>query len=117
MIIAVVLSVDDAALPADSAEDLQSQATLFEQYRNDHRLFISTCSSFAIVFHSASDGRVFYQDDYVFVDGARVEIKIYDRVIKATHAFKYFGLSLTLHALAKHIQMLGSLLLNVQFIC
>ena len=53
--IAVILYADDAALPADSEEDLQRMATLFEQFCNDHRLFISTPKTFVTVFHQPSD--------------------------------------------------------------
>ena len=94
VIVAVLLYADDAALPADSAEDLQLLATLFEEFCNDRRLFIATPKTFVTVFHPATDIRVIYQDGHVFVDGVKVEIKIYDTDITAAKSFKYLGVVL-----------------------
>lgn len=94
MMVAIILYADDAAIPADGAEDLQLAATLFEEFCNDSRLFISTPKSFVIVFHNASDQRVIYQEDGVSVDGVRVEIKVCGHVIAAAGFFKYLGVHL-----------------------
>ncbi len=91
VIIAALLYADDAALPADSAEDLQGSAELFEKYCNDRRLFISTPTSFITVFHDASHTGAQYSNGQVLVDGHQVTIKIYDAVITAVDKFKYLG--------------------------
>ena len=39
--IALVLYADDAAIPADSAEDLRLAIEIFESFCNNHHLFIS----------------------------------------------------------------------------
>jgi len=67
---------------------------LFEEFCNDHRLFISTPKSFVTVFHSSQDCNVVYKDNAVFVDGVPVVIKIYDQLIVATPTFKYLGVVL-----------------------
>jgi hypothetical protein len=61
--IAILLYADDAALPADSAEDLQLLASLFEDFCNLNRLFIATPKTFITVFHSSTDQGVVYQGD------------------------------------------------------
>ena len=94
VIVAILLYADDAALPADSAEDLQLLATLFEEFCNEHRLFIATPKTFVTVFHSSTDHGVTYQDDAVVVDGQRVRIRIYGKEISAAQSFKYLGVVL-----------------------
>jgi len=76
MMVSIILYADDAAIPADSAEDLQLAATLFEEFCSDSRLSISSPTSFVTVFHNASDQRVIYQEDGVSVDGVKAEIKV-----------------------------------------
>ena len=53
--LAILVYADDAAIPEDSAEDLQLAADLFQQFCNDHRLFISVPKAFPTVFHAAAD--------------------------------------------------------------
>ena len=90
-IIALLLYADDAAIPGDTPEDLQLAADIFEQFCNDHHLFISVPKSYITVFHSASDTGVVYGDGGVLVEGERVNIQIYGQVIEATSMFKYLG--------------------------
>jgi len=92
--LAVILYADDAALPADSLEDLQLLASLFERFCNDNRLFISTPKTFVTVFHPASDQQVIYEQDKVFVDGVQVRVQIYGQEIGAAASFKYLGVVL-----------------------
>ena len=94
VVIAIILYADDAALPADSVEDLQMLAQLFESFCNDNRLYISTPKSFVTVFHPPNDTGVCYSDGQVSVDGHRVEIKIYGQLISAADTFKYLGVVL-----------------------
>ena len=51
MIIAVLLYADDAALPADSIEDLALSTRILEDFCNEYRLFVSVPKSFITVFH------------------------------------------------------------------
>ena len=92
VILAVLLYADDAALPADSVEDLPKSAGIVERYFNDRRLFISTPKSFITVFHDPADTQVCYNNDQVFVDGQPVVIKIYGETIAAVSTFKYLGI-------------------------
>lgn len=94
VMISVVLYADDAAIPADSLEDLQLAASLFEEYCNDNRLFISTPKTFFTVFHCATDTGVQYSGEEVIVDGSIAEIQIYSNKIAATPDFKYLGVHL-----------------------
>ena len=94
VMIALLLYADDAALPADSAEDLQLLASLFEEFCNESRLFISTPKTFVTVFHPATDPGVVYNQDSVFVDHVKVSIKIYGSEIMASSSFKYLGVTL-----------------------
>ena len=89
--IAILLYADDAALPADSEEDLQRAAAIFEDFCNLHRLFVSTPKSFVTVFHNASDTGVQYDSDKVYVDGRLVDIQIYGPTMAAAQEFKYLG--------------------------
>eukprot|EP00973_Karenia_brevis_P078866 10945429-Karenia_brevis.AAC.1 len=41
LVIAVLLYADDAALPADNAEDLQLSTSIFEDFCNEHELFVA----------------------------------------------------------------------------
>ena len=76
VIVAVILYADDAAIPADSIEDLQLAASLCEEFCNHNRLFISTPKTFVNVFHPKSDPDVVYEGTDVFVDGTKVEVHI-----------------------------------------
>ena len=87
--VAVILYADDAAFPADSAEDLQIAASLFEEFCNDNHLYISVPKTFVTVFHHAADNGVTYSGEEVFVDDNKVEIYIYGHLIAATSTFKY----------------------------
>ena len=91
VVVALLLYADDAAIPADSPEDLQLAASIFEDFCNSHRLFIATAKTFVTVFHPAEDNGVVYEDGGVTVDGAHVQIKVYGAVIRATPTFKYLG--------------------------
>ena len=88
---AVLLYADDAALPADSAEDLQLAARIVEEFFNNRQLFTSTPKTFITVFHSTTDAGVTYNGSEVLVDGAPVHVHIYNELIKATPNFKYLG--------------------------
>eukprot|EP00973_Karenia_brevis_P019613 2690397-Karenia_brevis.AAC.1 len=46
MTIAVLLYADDAALPADSADDLETSARIAEDFFNEHHLFISASKTY-----------------------------------------------------------------------
>jgi hypothetical protein len=93
--IALLLYADDAAIPADSAEDLQLAAHIFETFCNDNRLFISVPKTVLTVFHAANDDGVEYTDSNgVMVDGVLITIRIYDQHVKAAPAFKYLGVNL-----------------------
>eukprot|EP00973_Karenia_brevis_P076626 10644363-Karenia_brevis.AAC.1 len=92
--ISLLLYADDAALPADTAQDLQISADIFEAFCNDYRLFIAVPKTFLTVFHDATDTNVLYTDGKVFVDGQRVDVKIYGQSVTATDNFKYLGISL-----------------------
>ena len=70
-IIAVLLYADDAALPADSAEDLQIAASIAETFFNDSQLFVSTSKTFLTVFHNKTDQGVTYRNDSVQIDGMK----------------------------------------------
>eukprot|EP00973_Karenia_brevis_P072634 10089321-Karenia_brevis.AAC.1 len=60
--IAVLLYADDAALPADSLQDLQLSADLFQQFCDENRLFIATSKSYITVFHPEADSGIVYSD-------------------------------------------------------
>jgi hypothetical protein len=92
--IAVLLYADDAALPADSFEDLELSATIFEEFCNDKRLYISTGKSYITVFHSDGDEQVIYQGDSIWVDGKKLTLRIYGQTIAAARTFKYLGVML-----------------------
>ena len=63
--IAVLLYADDAALPADSAEDLIFSTKIFEEFCNDMHLYIATSKTFITVFSEESDAGVVYDDSSV----------------------------------------------------
>jgi hypothetical protein len=99
--VAVLLYADDAAIPADSAEDLAIAASIVEGFCNDMHLFISTGKSFITVFHSEQDDGVTYYDEACWVDGQQIIVSIYDEVIKACASFKYLGVTLDEHGSPK----------------
>ena len=84
IIIAVVLYVDDAALPPDSLEDLQLAVDIFEEFCNDYQLSIAVSQTFPMVFHHESDTGVRYEGNSVWVDGSRAIIRVYGQEISAT---------------------------------
>ena len=92
--VAILLYADDAALPADTAEDLALSARIFEEFCNDMRLYVSVPKTFVTVFHDTSDDEVKYVGNNVLVDGHRVVVKIYGSEINATASFKYLGVVL-----------------------
>ena len=93
--VALLLYADDAAIPADSLEDLQLAAQILEEYCNDYRLFISVPKTVVTVFHAVDDTGVRYTSDgRVEVDGVDVEVRIYGQRIKAAPLFKYLGVVL-----------------------
>ena len=76
---AVLLYADDAAIPADTAKDLQLSADIFAKYCNDHHLFISVPKTLVTVFHVENDENVAYTDDgKVIVDGHSVVVQDMD---------------------------------------
>ena len=89
--IAILLYADDAALPADTLEDLRISIAIFEQFCNERHLFISTPKTFLTVFHSPTDRNVVYDGDKVFVDGQVAEVHVYGSAIAAAQSFKYLG--------------------------
>eukprot|EP00973_Karenia_brevis_P003549 492500-Karenia_brevis.AAC.1 len=93
--VAVLLYADDAALPADSIEDLTLSAAILEQFCNEMHLYISTAKTKIIAFYPEGDTGVHYNDESLIVDGSTVEIKIYGHVIKAASSFKYLGVHLS----------------------
>eukprot|EP00973_Karenia_brevis_P026665 3678656-Karenia_brevis.AAC.1 len=120
--ISILLYADDAALPADSPEDLALSVQIFEQFCNENRLYISTAKTFVTVFHNESDTGVKYSDGVVFVDGQQILISVYGSTLKAVDHFKYLGVTLSATASAqKHIeartaaqdQAIGALLAGV----
>ena len=92
--VALVLYADDAALPADSIEDLQLALDIVEAFCNENRLFISVPKTFLTVFHAPSDTGVEYIDGAVYVDGTRAIVKVYGTIVSATDRFKYLGVTL-----------------------
>eukprot|EP00973_Karenia_brevis_P018583 2548672-Karenia_brevis.AAC.1 len=62
LVISILLYADDAALPADTPEDLQLSASIFEGFCNEHELFIAVPKTFLTVFHSKMDPDVQYRD-------------------------------------------------------
>lgn len=94
--ISILLYADDAALPADSVEDLALSLQIFVEYYNEMHLFISTAKTYVVVFHNQSDNGVHYMDDRVFVDGQEVTLSVYGQRIKASNSFEYLGV--VLHA-------------------
>ena len=69
-------------------------ASIFEQFCNEHRLYIATQKTFVTVFHHTDDEGVQYVGDNVTVDGEIVNIQIYGTVIGAAQVFKYLGVYL-----------------------
>eukprot|EP00973_Karenia_brevis_P002241 301055-Karenia_brevis.AAC.1 len=85
--IALLLYADDAALPAETEEDLQLSASIFEDFCNDHELFIAVPKTYVTVFHAQSDNNVKYHNNKVKVDGREVVITIYNQQVSATREF------------------------------
>ena len=61
IIIAILLYADDAALPADTAEDLDLSVQILESFCNEMRLYISVDKTKLTVFHASNDPSVIYQ--------------------------------------------------------
>jgi len=95
IIIPILLYADDAALPADSAADLQLSMQIFEEFCNDHHLYIATNKTYITVFHAPGDTGVTYCDQKVLVDGAPVQVQVYGEDLQAAQEFKYLGVTLT----------------------
>eukprot|EP00973_Karenia_brevis_P037468 5168645-Karenia_brevis.AAC.1 len=93
--VAILLYADDAALPADTAEDLQLSTEIFVQFCNEMHLFVSTSKTVVMVFHAPSDTGVEYRNEAVFVDGHELILEIYGERIKAVSEFKYLGVLLS----------------------
>ena len=91
MTIAIILFADDAALPADSVEDLAISLSIFEEFCRESRLTIAVNKSFVIVFHDSGDAGVTYDNCKVFVDGSEVVLKVYGEQLPAVSEFKYLG--------------------------
>lgn len=92
--VAILLYTDDAAIPADTPEDLQLAADIAEAFFNDSQLYVSTPKSYKTVFHPESDTGATYHGDTVSVDDTEIVIRIYGEQIKATASFKYLGVYL-----------------------
>ena len=92
--VAVLLYADDAALPADTFDDLQLSTQILVQFCNDMQLFISTEKTVLVVFHPLDDSDVVYEHDCVTVDGTQLALYIYGARIKAVSEFKYLGVTL-----------------------
>eukprot|EP00973_Karenia_brevis_P077291 10735822-Karenia_brevis.AAC.1 len=92
--ISVLLYADDAALPADSAEDLGVSMAIFEEFCNDMHLYIATGKTWLTVFCNTSDTGVVYSNGNVYVDGVKIDIRVYGDPIKAVDEFKYLGVML-----------------------
>lgn len=92
--VAILLYADDAALPADSLEDLALSVHIFEDFCNEMHLYISVNKTFLMIFHAASDPGIIYSGDRVCVDGVEAVIQIYGERVKATSSFKYLGVTL-----------------------
>jgi hypothetical protein len=90
-IIAILLYADDAAIPADSLEDLQLAASIPEAFFNESQLYVSVQKSFVTIFHNKIDKGVYYQDGDVYEDGDLADVRIYGERIKAAPTFKYLG--------------------------
>ena len=96
--IAMLLYADDAAIPADTAEDLQLPADIFVKYCYDYHLFITVPKTFVTVFHVGNDENLAYTDDgKVIVDGHSVVVAIYGQQVLATPSSKYLGVHLDEH--------------------
>eukprot|EP00973_Karenia_brevis_P012741 1729423-Karenia_brevis.AAC.1 len=65
---AILLYADDAALPADTLDDLLLSVQIFESFCNNSRLFISVPKTCLTVFHVADDDGVCYQGQEVLID-------------------------------------------------
>eukprot|EP00973_Karenia_brevis_P025510 3520567-Karenia_brevis.AAC.1 len=92
--VAVILYADDAALPADSLDDLILSAQILEAFCNEMRLYISTAKTYVMIFHAGEDDGVSYEGDSCYVDGKQVKLRIYGELIKCTRSFKYLGVVL-----------------------
>eukprot|EP00973_Karenia_brevis_P075389 10472842-Karenia_brevis.AAC.1 len=91
ILIIILLYADDAALPADSVEDLQLAADIFVQFCNEMHLFVSVPKTKLMVFHASEDEGVKYQNGAVTADGVAVTIRIYDQAVEAVRQFTYLG--------------------------
>jgi hypothetical protein len=87
----VLLYADDAALPADTAEDLAFSMEIVLAFCNKMKLFISTSKTKLMVFHPQSDTQVTHRNGKVFVDGREVVIRVYGEQVEAVREFKYLG--------------------------
>ena len=76
--IANLLYADDAAIPADSPEDLVAFAAAVGCFCNDMHLFISTAKNFISAFQHDSDPGVVYDGESVWVDGSKIEMYIWE---------------------------------------
>ena len=92
--IVILLYADDAALPADSLEDLQLSLNIFVDFCNEMHLYVATAKTFLVVFHNDDDEGVVYNNGHVYVDGQMAKLMVYGDQIKATDSFKYLGMML-----------------------
>jgi hypothetical protein len=98
--IAILLYADDAALPADTLDDLLMSVKIFEGFCNDMKLYIATAKTHITVFHGDADNGIIYRDGSVWVDGQKTSIYIYGQEISAVPSFKYLGVWLAADAKA-----------------
>lgn len=101
VIVALILYADDAALPADSTEDLQLAVDIFERFCNENRLYIAVPKTYVTVFHGERDTGVCYEGNKAWVDGKPVVVTIYGQGIEATATFKYLGVVIDSHGSIK----------------
>ena len=87
--IAIILYADDAALPADIADDLALSTEIFVEFCNETRLFIAVPKTMFMVCHASDAHGVTYKNGKVHVDGDEVKIFIYGEQVQATGSFKY----------------------------
>ena len=85
----------DAAMPADSLEDLQLSLNIFVDFCNEMHLYVATAKTSLVVFHNDDDDEgVVYNNGHVYVDGQMAKLMIFGDQIKATDSFKYLGMML-----------------------
>lgn len=78
---------NDAALPADSLEDLILSMKIFEEFCNDMHLYIAITKTFLTIFHHETDAGVVYDDNSVWLDGTKTAKRSVPRRTSSTWAY------------------------------